>query len=180
MHIILTGEQQVGKTTLAWKLGNDLRAIGFRTVGFVTRQVDDGLVLQNLAGGEPVRIAYTDRPGKDIKHTQIGRYFFLDDVLRFAGHMLRWPGDVLVVDEMGLWEASGGGLIDAFDEINSRVPHSIVVVRKSVLPLIKSNYHREPMVIEVTTRNREQVYHAVMHRFRQFRNTEELGRINYH
>lgn len=178
MHIILTGERNVGKTTLAWILGNELRTLGFCTCGFVTRRTEDGLFLQNLAGGDPVRIAYTSRPGQDIKHTQVGRYYFLDDVLRFAGHMLRWPCDVLVVDEMGLWEASGGGLIDAFDVINYRVTHTIVVVRKSVLPLIKSNYLREPMVIEVTSANREQLYQAIRNRFEQFRNPQRISRIN--
>ncbi|MBO8126942.1 MAG: hypothetical protein H0Z38_06880 [Firmicutes bacterium] len=175
MHIVLTGEKGVGKTALVRDLVVELKAWGHRPFGFYTEKFSCGLRLQNVGGGPPLVLALTEPPKESAYCTLVGKYYFVNESVRLGLHMLRWPGDLLVVDEVGHWEALGGGFARAIDFINSsEVRHSLIVVRRNILPSIIERYRREPMVIEVTGKNHKVLVDAIARRFHDLLVNEAL------
>lgn len=175
MHIVLTGEKGVGKTTVAWDLVQELQDLGHKPSGFLTEKFTCGLLLRNVGGGPPFVLALLEPNGPRGAYTQVGKYYFISESVRLGLNILRWPTELMVVDELGNWEAQSGGFLRALEIINgSQVRHSILVVRKSVLPIFLDNFQREPMVIEVTRDNRDGIAHAIAQRFHSLLTAEPL------
>jgi nucleoside-triphosphatase len=123
-NILITGRPGSGKTTLVKKLAEGLTAGGFKTAGFITEEIREGVrrvgfEVRDLGGGSAV-LAHVDCRSKQ----RVGKYGV--DVAAFeriALHAInvdRKEKDLLVIDEIGRMELFSSafrsaitGLLDA-------------------------------------------------------------------
>ena len=108
MNYILTGEKQVGKTTVCEKLIKLMRSRKLHPTGLLTPALYDdrgekiGLNALNISTGESWRLASTEQ---ELDGPRIGIYHFDQNALDLSLEVLerarREPKDLFILDEIG-------------------------------------------------------------------------------
>jgi nucleoside-triphosphatase THEP1 len=144
---IVTGATGAGKTTVVGQVIERLRARGLRVAGIlapghVTAGRRTGFDLVNLATGERVVLAREGQPPPG-QHAQWSRFSF-DAAGLELGRRALGPdaagAHVVVVDEVGPFELSGGGWADALDALRRFDGATILVVRESLVEEVKARW----------------------------------------
>lgn len=162
MHVILSGSQRSGKSTLCRRLAEHLAAQGFKVGGIWTETVIDGevttLLVHDLNTGAEITLAGTDLPESGIAQ---GPYHFTKEgvfkAMRAIGNGM--GADLMVVDEIGPLEVRMRGFYPVLNLIN-RAAHSLLVIRPQliddVLALLRLRHSYR--IVTVTPESRETVF----------------------
>lgn len=161
-HLFLTGERQVGKSTLVDKIlgRSGLPAGGFRTLG--ANYAEDGSSDVCIRGaGEDAgihRVARRGGPG--------GGYTAFPDVFDRIGAELLCPGQacrILVMDELGFMEAEAHAFQRAvLDRLDGEIPVLGVIKPRATPFLDRVRAHPKVQVEEVTEANRNDLAHRIL------------------
>jgi nucleoside-triphosphatase THEP1 len=144
---IITGSTGAGKTTLATAVVQRLRDGGARVAGILAPGLLEdgrrtGFDLVNLATGDRVPLARESLPAGGA-HARWSRFGFLPEGLamgrRALGEDAR-AGDVIVVDEVGPFELSGGGWATALSSLSESDAALVLVVRESVVGEVNARW----------------------------------------
>jgi nucleoside-triphosphatase THEP1 len=157
--VIVTGDTGSGKTTLVGQAVERLRARGVRVAGVLAPGlVEDGrrtgFDIVNLATGESTALA-REQAGGAGAHARWSRFAFRPEGLRLGEQALGFAAhsaDVIVVDEVGPFELSGGGWAPALDRLSKDYGGTLVlVVRGSVVDAVRGRWGSpDAVVCEVT------------------------------
>jgi nucleoside-triphosphatase THEP1 len=124
MLALLIGDHHQGKTTTARRLAERARAIGVSVGGIIQPAVHEqgtciGYDVLDLACGKSIRLAIIGEGGVE----QAGRFQFLPDGLAFGKAAilcaLRENPELIILDEVGPLELSGGGWARELDQLVS-------------------------------------------------------------
>ena len=159
-RLLLEGRPGVGKTTVAARLIELLRADGLSVAGFVTCELRAaggrrvGFELET-AGGRRGLLAHVDLRGGP----RVGRYgIALDDLERLAVPELEAAreGAIVVVDELGKMELASERFRDAFERVLARPLPLVATVHAFAHPFTDA-LKRDPSVavVPVTAGNRD-------------------------
>jgi nucleoside-triphosphatase len=159
--VLLEGRPGVGKTTVASRLVELLRASGVPVAGFLTREIRErgrrvGFSLETLDGQRGV-LAHADRPGRP----RVGRYGVdLAGFERLALPALESAAEVgvAVVDELGKMELYSEAFRDGFTALLKRRVPLVATVLASRHPYT-DDLKRRPDVetIRVTPSTRDEL-----------------------
>ena len=146
--VILTGEIGAGKTTRAGEVVDVLRRRGATVAGILARRAfadarHEGFDLVDLSTGRTVPLCRDGGPGGQGEE-QWGRFAFTHDGLRLGREALAMdgqPADVVVVDEVGPLELSGGGWADPLDRLLDRFDGPVLLVaRPAVVEAVRTRW----------------------------------------
>lgn len=163
---IVTGATGSGKTTLATAVVERLRARGVRVAGilapgYVAGGRRTGFDIVNLANGERETLA---REEQHIAgpHPRWSRFAFSLEGLALGHRALGEDArgaDVVVVDEVGPFELSGGGWADALDALLAISSSAmLLVVRESVVDAVKARWgSAESVVFDVSSASPDEI-----------------------
>ena len=158
--VVVTGPTGSGKTTLVTAVVERLRARGVRVAGIVAPGLladgrRTGFDLVNLATGERAELA---RERQDVggPHARWSRFAFTPEGLALGRRALGEDArgaDVVVVDEVGPFELSGGGWARPLDELARGFRgRLLLVVRESVVEAVSARWApAETVVCEAAT-----------------------------
>jgi len=145
--LLWTGPEHSGKTTTVAKLLHQACIAGKRVGGILAPSVwREGRLIafdvMNVATGERRRLADHVGPACPIA----GGFAFHEEGLAFGRSVLAGTAaagaDLIVVDEFGPLELSGGGWRDAVDQLIGRGSGVILlVVRERLIPKVTRLYH---------------------------------------
>jgi nucleoside-triphosphatase THEP1 len=145
--VIVTGGTGSGKTTLVLALVERLRAGGLRVAGIVApgmlqQSRRSGFDIVDLRTGE--RRPLSREANVEGSHARWSRFAFLPEGLALGSEALgdsALDADVIVVDEVGPFELSGGGWAAALDALAARYDGvMLIVVRRSVVEAVRSRW----------------------------------------
>lgn len=162
MHVFLTGDRHVGKSTAVRTIVNEL---GLPVMGFVSdfRQGRHGMELFLMAAGQPLTMddAHMVAIREQGKMTACpGRFDRLGvPLLEEAMHS---SGGLILMDEIGHLEQEAAGFRDAIMRcLDGRTP-VLGVLRKDVAWHDTIKHHPHVRVLTVTQDNREQILHEAI------------------
>jgi nucleoside-triphosphatase THEP1 len=128
---LLTGPIDSGKTSLLERAVAAWRSRGLKVRGFLSRKVDGGYDLFDLA--EQASHDYLRKTG-DEAWQRTGPYFVLPTGLERASALLEGDADLFVVDEIGPLEMRGLGIMPALEGLLRRPPsRCVLVVQERIL-----------------------------------------------
>ena len=142
MNILLTGERQVGKTTVCKHVANLARELGYNPAGMLSPALlgEDGLPVAYhalmVSDGEQRLLARADG---DLGGPRTGRYSFDAAVFSWVMGRLRAAisqgCDLLIVDEIGPLELEQGvGLAPILSDLaRGKLPPLLLVVRPEMV-----------------------------------------------
>ncbi len=158
--VIVTGATGSGKTTLVQAAIERLRARGARVAGilapgFVAGGRRTGFDIVNLATGERRPLAREDEHVAG-PHPRWSRFAFSPEGLEVGHRALGEDAkgaDVVVVDEVGPFELSGGGWAGALDALVATSSGAVLlVVRESLVEAVKARWgSAESVVCDVSS-----------------------------
>jgi nucleoside-triphosphatase THEP1 len=133
--VLLTGERQVGKSTLCRKLANLLRENSFQITGLLTdHSGDHDLVVTEIHTGQIYPLTLPFNPLED---RPLGRFIFAPAALQRSNHALEasFPTQVFMLDELGPLEfVHHEGWVEAFHLLTEQdYDTAFVVVRPELL-----------------------------------------------
>lgn len=169
MHVILTGERQVGKSTLCRKIARAVEKGGFSVGGVWTETIAHGdertLMVHNLAGGDAVLLATTVGAGPGPRQ---GPYHFSREGI-FLGIRAIGSGlsaDLLVIDEIGPLEMRQQGFFPILHTVG-RAAHTLLVIRRSLIDeaLVRLRLGHDFEVIPVLPAHRDELADRLAQRF---------------
>jgi nucleoside-triphosphatase THEP1 len=133
--VLLTGERQVGKSTLCRKLANLFQEDGFQITGLLTdRAGDHDLVVTELRTGQTYPLTLPFNPVVD---RLLGRFIFSPAALQRSNCALKasFPTQVFILDELGPLEfVHHAGWVEAFRLLAEQAyDTAFVVVRPELL-----------------------------------------------
>ena len=157
--VIVTGDTGSGKTTLVGQAVDRLRArrvrvAGILAPGFIKDGRRTGFDIVNLATGESTALA-REQAGDAGSHARWSRFAFRPEGLDLGARALgptAHSADVIVVDEVGPFELSGGGWAPALDRLSKDYRGTLVLaVRGSVVDAVRARWGSpDTVVCEVT------------------------------
>jgi nucleoside-triphosphatase THEP1 len=172
MNFLLTGERQVGKTTVCRRVAELARGLGYDPAGLLTPALvgEEGLPVayhaQMVSDGEQRLLA---RAKGDLDGPRTGRYSFDADVFSWVMEGLRRAisqgCDLLIVDEIGPLELEQGRglapiLPDLFTEGH---PPLLLVVRPELIVQLQKRLPAIPFrTFTVTQENRQALPHDIV------------------
>ena len=141
MNVLLTGERQVGKTTVCKQVAELARELGYDPAGLLTLAIpgQDGLPMAYhalmVSDGEQRLLARAD---DDLGGDRTGRYSFDTDVFPWVIGRLRAAisqgCDLLIVDEIGPLELEQGkGLAPILSDLSEGKFLLLLVVRPELV-----------------------------------------------
>jgi nucleoside-triphosphatase THEP1 len=146
--VVITGATGSGKTTLTREVIERLRARGLRVAGILAPGIltggrRTGFDLVNLATGEQLPLAREQgNPGGS--HARWSRFAFSPEGLALGRRALTDDArgaDVMVVDEVGPFELSGGGWAQPLDALAHGYGGALLlVVRESVVDAVRARW----------------------------------------
>jgi nucleoside-triphosphatase THEP1 len=146
--VLITGATGSGKTTMTEDVVQRLRRAGVRVGGILAPGLlaegrRTGFDLVNLATGERTALA-REQADTGRRHAQWGRFSFLPDGLALGVRALgqdALASDVVVVDEVGPFELSGGGWAGALDALAHGFRGALLlVVRESIVEAVQAKW----------------------------------------
>jgi len=158
-RIILTGEKQVGKSTVCRKV-MDALAPG-ELFGFRTFRTPEGFALSSW-GGKPAAFASWKSAGRDFEDLQIDLSVF--NSAGAAVLVTASPAAWLVMDELGIMEQRAGKFVQAVRAAWSGPNPGIAVIQKRALDFWRNELKENPCpVFEITTENRDAAPGILLH-----------------
>lgn len=164
--VIVTGATGSGKTTLVTAVTDRLRARGSRVAGILAPgHLADGrrtgFDIINLATGERETLAREEERVAG-PHARWSRFAFSPAGLALGHKALGEDArgaDVVVVDEVGPFELSGGGWADALDALTAaNEGRLLLVVRESVVDAVNARWgSAESVVYDVGKANADEI-----------------------
>ena len=156
MICLLTGDRNVGKTTLVKRVLARVREQGVSATGFYTDGGPETRDLVPVGPGQPVPFASESRtfPG----NVSVGRYSINPAAIDAGLAACRSEGAVLVVDEIGRLEQRGGGFAELLASIDpNRYRGVLLSVRKGLTDFVDGQLPATASTrrIEITERNRD-------------------------
>ncbi|AHB12915.1 NTP transferase domain-containing protein [Dehalococcoides mccartyi] len=142
MNLIVTGEVGSGKSSHCQRYARHLQECGFKTGGVICRPVFQGGIkvgysAVDIRTSAEAVFSLTD-PQADFQGEKVGKYSILQSGLAFACNTIREAlktgCEVIFLDEIGHLEIAGKGLSEQARLAYQKAPHTISVVRKSLLP----------------------------------------------
>jgi nucleoside-triphosphatase THEP1 len=164
--VIVTGATGSGKTTLTAAVVERLRAGGARVAGvlapgYLAEGRRTGFDIVNLATGERKPLA---REGDRVagRHPRWSRFAFSPEGLALGHRALAEDArgaDVVVIDEVGPFELSGGGWADALDALVAMPSGAVLLVaRESVVDAVKAKWgSAESVVFDVSSAGPDEI-----------------------
>jgi nucleoside-triphosphatase THEP1 len=159
--VILTGDREVGKTTVCRRLAERLHTEGLRVGGVLTDTTHVGadrtLVVHDLGDDQRSVLASTGPLAKGLKH---GAFTFSPEGI-YRGIKAIGRGmsaDLLIVDEIGPFEMSDGGFFPVLHVIR-KAARSLLVIRPSLIEraAAKLGLDDDHEVVMLTAETRDQV-----------------------
>jgi nucleoside-triphosphatase len=157
--VIVIGETGSGKTTLvgdavARLRARSLRVAGILAPGLVEQGRRTGFDIVDLATGESAALA-RERDGANGPHARWSRFAFRPEGLELGQRALgpaTTDADVVVVDEVGPFELSGGGWAPALDRLAQGYEGTLLlVVRASVVDAVRVRWGSADTVVCVVS-----------------------------
>ncbi len=141
--VVVAGDIGAGKTTAGLRLAQRLRDAGVAVGGILAPRIVElgetvGYNVLDVATGEDVAFARPDPPGQAV-----GRFFVRPAGLAFAERALRHGiehADVVLVDEIGRWELSGGGHAAALRDLLRSHAVPVVFVRTELARAVVEHF----------------------------------------
>ncbi|MCX6551181.1 MAG: hypothetical protein NTY02_09295, partial [Acidobacteria bacterium] len=153
--VLLSGSTGSGKTTLTQAAIGRLRQAGVRVGGILAPGLLEsgrrtGFDIVNLATGEHTVLA-REQQNVAGRHARWSRFAFAPEGLAL-GHRALGDGigeaDVVIVDEVGPFELSGGGWADALDTLTRTFRGALLlVVRDSVVDAVRARWGTPDTVV---------------------------------
>jgi nucleoside-triphosphatase len=159
VRLLVEGRPGIGKTTVARRLVNLLRAAGVPLAGFTTEEIREGkgrvgFALETVSGERGI-LAHVDLPGPP----RVGKYGVdLAGFERVALPALRKPGEkgVVIVDELGKMELASGPFRQAVLQLLDEDVALVATVHIFRHPFTDATKARPDVeVTRLTVRNRE-------------------------
>jgi len=156
MICLLTGDRNVGKTTLVKRVLARVREQGVSATGFYTDGGPETRDLVPVGPGQPIPFAAQSRnfPGE----LSIGRYSINPAAIEVGIAACRADGEVLVVDEIGRLERRGEGFADLLASIDPDPYRGVLLsVRKGVADFVEAQLPATASTrrFEITRTNRD-------------------------
>lgn len=172
MNVLLTGERQIGKTTVCKQVAELARRLGYDPAGVLAPAIlgEDGLPVAYhalmVSDGEQRLLARSDG---DLAGPSTGRYSFDTDVLSWVIGRLRGAisqgCDLLIVDEIGPLELEQGeGLAPILSDLSAKgLPPLLLVVRPELVGRLQRRLSGVPLrTFTVTQQNRQDLPHDIV------------------
>lgn len=163
--LLVTGERQVGKSTLLARAVTRLREVGLQVSGLLTRRTGPhDLTVTELHTGEVYALTdpFVDIPGSPTRNFTMNEAAFARSREALAGS---FPTQVFVLDEIGPLELRRRrGWIDALELLRrEQYALAIVVVRSELLPeAVDALEATWATLLRITPDNREAVLPALV------------------
>nr|WP_275891428.1 nucleoside-triphosphatase [Ruminococcus sp. OA3] len=164
MHIFLTGEKQVGKSTILNRVFEKMavRPTGYQTFPLFINSQRKGNYLHGLNGippyenDSPISIRVEERKSVPLTETfETLGVKILEEALESDAWML--------ADEVGKLERDANEFQKAFFRCLDEKPVVLGVLQKTDMPFVKAIIEREDVsVLEVTVENREAVFRKIL------------------
>lgn len=155
MHIVVTGNIGVGKSTVCRKVIDICRGTGYTCGGVLTfKDAAGDIVLEDVASGTRMTLA-SCRP--EFTGLQVGKYYFSPDGIASGNKILEEQSGspVFVIDEIGPLELELKGFTGAVNLINKKKTGCcITVIRQSLLSSFLMLFEEAPVIFEITLENR--------------------------
>ncbi len=163
MVVIITGRIGIGKTMVCRRVSRLLQERGYTCGGVVSYKVEEGgIIVEDIGTGETGVLASRD----SIHHgPRVGQYYFSTAGIALGIKAIDRgaASDLLVVDELGPLELSGGGFIKALDLLREReVKHCILVIRQQLVDSFQPHLDGAPLIFETTIENRDQLPQTIV------------------
>jgi nucleoside-triphosphatase THEP1 len=158
--VILTGEREVGKSTVCERTAQLAEAKGHDCAGIVTLRDPSGtLSVKNVGSEEERRLTVPPDTSDALRQ---GRFLFAPDTLAWGNQVLAAVKacELLIVDEMGPLEFERGlGWQQAFDTLGeAHFSQALVVIRPELLERATACFWHTPTeVLRVTLENRDRL-----------------------
>jgi nucleoside-triphosphatase len=166
LRLLLEGRPGSGKTTVARRVIEELRAAGIRVAGFTTEEIRQGRTRVGFAieavSGRQATLAHIDLPGPP----KVGRYGVdLDAFESIALPALRVRADVVVLDELGKMELASEQFrkaVTALFDGDASVVATVHVFRNPFSDRLKRRGDVE--MLRVTSANRDALPREIVDR----------------
>jgi len=172
MNVVLTGERQVGKTTVCRRVAELARGLGYNPAGVLTPVLldKDGFPVARhalmVSDGEQRLLARADG---DLGGPRTGRYSFDASVLSWMIERIRaaisQSCDLLILDEIGPLELKQGrGLDPILSALSAgRLPPLLLVVRPEFVGQLRKRLPNIPFrIFTVTEENRQTIPETIV------------------
>lgn len=156
MIVIVTGERNVGKTTVVERVVSRLEARDHWVVGFYTVDTPAGLDLVDARTGD--RVPFATRSGGSADDLEVGRFHVDRTAIERGLTLADRPGDFLVVDEIGSLERRKEGFYPLLESLQpERYRGILLAVREGVSGFVADHVPENSSIVtfQVTEKNRE-------------------------
>lgn len=158
MNIVVTGEIGVGKTTLCQKTADLSKRLGLSCGGVLSyKAADRGIMVVDVRTDRMERLASV---GPIYDGPRVGKFSFSPEAIDFGNSAIDLGAgcNVLFVDELGPLEIAGKGFVKALELLRKgKAQRSVTVIRRELLPALSAQLGQRPVVVEVTSRNRNEL-----------------------
>lgn len=162
MRIFITGMPGVGKTTLALKIAEKLKDLGYKVGGFITKEIRKngkrvGFKIITLDTNEETVLAYVG-DGK----IKVGKYaVFIENLDKVGVEAIKRAlkdADIIVIDELGTMEFKSKKFSEVVDEvIKSDKPLLATLHRNWV-----NKFKDKGRIYTLTVENRDKLFKEIL------------------
>ena len=158
MLIIITGDINIGKTTVCEKAVAKARNLGYSCGGILTHKISNSdIVIQDLLTGKKKTLA---SPNIEYQGPRTIKYSFNPNGIQFGIRAIDRgiSSDIILIDEIGHLELRGEGFINVLRLIESgKFKNCIIVIQRKLLSRFLPLLDIVPLVFKVTIDNRNRL-----------------------